>query len=117
VSVDTVHLPPRAERSIVLRAWSPYILLVIFVLLWELHAVQGPARQGHDRDSPGRVSTAQSNGCRPWFAKAAPYPAKFTFNILSASGTSALFATVCAGWCCVCPSASGLPRLHAQRAS
>jgi L-lactate permease len=30
----------------------------------------------------------------PVVAKAAPYPAKFTFNILSASGTSALFATI-----------------------
>jgi L-lactate permease len=32
----------------------------------------------------------------PVVAKAAPYPAKFTFNILSASGTSALFATIAA---------------------
>src|SRR3977135_2412972 len=31
--VGAVHLPPRAERRHVLRAWSPYILLVIFVLL------------------------------------------------------------------------------------
>src|SRR6201992_1307723 len=31
---ESVTLPPRAERGTVLRAWSPYILLVICVLLW-----------------------------------------------------------------------------------
>src|SRR5689334_6183279 len=34
VAVEAVHLPAKAERSIVVRAWSPYIILVIFVLLW-----------------------------------------------------------------------------------
>jgi L-lactate transport len=96
VSVDTVHLPPRAERSIVLRAWSPYILLVIFVLLWGYT----PFKALLDKATiaipwPGLDGAIQR--LPPVVAKAAPYPAKFTFNILSASGTSALFATVCAG--------------------
>jgi lactate permease len=96
VSVETVSLPPRAERSIVLRAWSPYILLVIFVLLWGYTpfkalldkatlSIPWPGLDGAIRRLP------------PVVAKAAPYPAKFNFNILSASGTSALFATVFAG--------------------
>jgi lactate permease len=94
--VDTVHLPPRAERSIVLRAWSPYILLVIFVLLWGYT----PFKALLDKATiaipwPGLDGAIQR--LPPVVAKAAPYPAKFTFNILSASGTSALFATVCAG--------------------
>ena len=96
VSVDTVHLPPRAERSIVLRAWSPYILLVIFVLLWGYT----PFKALLDKATiaipwPGLDGAIQR--LPPVVAKAAPYPAKFTFNILSASGTSALFATICAG--------------------
>jgi L-lactate transport len=96
VAIDAVHLPPRAEQSQLLRAWSPYILLVIFVLLWgyppfkalldkATMVIPWPGLDGAVRRLP------------PVVAKAAPYPAKFTFNILSASGTSALFATVCAG--------------------
>ena len=95
-AVDTVHLPPRAERSQVLRAWSPYILLVIFVLLWGYT----PFKAILDKATvvipwPGLDGAIQR--LPPVAAKAAPYPAKFTFNILSASGTSALFATICAG--------------------
>jgi L-lactate transport len=94
--VETVHLPPRAERSALLRAWSPYILLVIFVLLWGYT----PFKAILDKVTiaipwPGLDGAIQR--LPPVVAKAAPYPAKFTFNILSASGTSALFATICAG--------------------
>ena len=94
-TIDTVHLPPRAERAQLLRAWSPYILLVIFVLLWGFT----PFKAVLDKATvvipwPGLDGAIQR--LPPVVAKAAPYPAKFTFNILSASGTSALFATVCA---------------------
>ena len=93
--VAAVHLPPRAERRHVLRAWSPYILLVIFVLLWGYT----PFKAILDKATtvipwPGLDGAIQR--LPPVVAKAAPYPAKFTFNILSASGTSALFATICA---------------------
>jgi L-lactate transport len=94
--VAAVHLPPRAERRHVLRAWSPYILLVIFVLLWGYT----PFKAILDKATvvipwPGLDGAIQR--LPPVVAKAAPYPARFTFNILSASGTSALFATICAG--------------------
>jgi len=96
VPMEAVHLPPKAERSIVLHAWSPYIILVIFVLLW------GYTPFKHLLDTatiaipwPGLDGAIQR--LPPVVAKAGPYPAKFTFNILSASGTSALFATICAG--------------------
>jgi lactate permease len=93
--VGAVHLPPRAERKHLLRAWSPYILLVIFVLLWGYT----PFKAILDKATtiipwPGLDGAIQR--LPPVVAKAAPYPAKFTFNILSASGTSALFATICA---------------------
>ena len=94
--VEAVQLPPRAERSQLLRAWSPYILLVIFVLLWGYT----PFKALLDKATivipwPGLDGAIQR--LPPVVAKAAPYPAKFTFNMLSASGTSALFATICAG--------------------
>ena len=93
---EAVHLPPRAERALLLRAWSPYILLVIFVLLWGY----APFKALLDKATivyewPGLHNQIQR--LPPVVGKAAPYAAKFNFNILSASGTSALFATICAG--------------------
>jgi L-lactate transport len=75
-----------------LRAWSPYILLVIFVLLWGYAPFKAlldkatlvfswPGLDGEIRRLPPVVATP------------APYAAKFTFAILSASGSAALFAT------------------------
>jgi L-lactate transport len=92
---EGVTLPPRAERSQVYRAWSPYILLVVCVLLWGYT----PFKALLDKATiifewPGLHNLIQR--LPPVVAKAAPYPAKFTFNILSASGTSALIATVAA---------------------
>ncbi|MBV8852016.1 MAG: L-lactate permease [Sinobacteraceae bacterium] len=92
---EAVTLPPRTERARVYRAWAPYILLVICVLLWGYT----PFKALLDKATiiiewPGLHNMIQR--LPPVVAKAAPYPAKFTFNILSASGTSALFATVAA---------------------
>lgn len=94
--VETVHLPPRPQRSQVLRAWSPYILLVIFVLLWGYTPFKAILDQATISIAwPGLDGAIQR--LPPVVAKAAPYGAKFNFNILSASGTSALFAAVFAG--------------------
>ena len=82
--------------GVLLRAWSPYILLVIFVLLWGATPVKAildkatfvlgwPGLDGAIRRLP------------PVVAKAAPYAAKFNFNILSAGGTCALFACIGTG--------------------
>jgi L-lactate transport len=79
-----------------LRAWSPYILLVIFVLLWGAAPFKAlldkativfgwPGLDGEIRRLP------------PVVGKAAPYAAKFTFNLLSAGGTAALFACIGTG--------------------
>src|SRR5262249_10542849 len=93
---ETVHLPARAERGQLLRAWSPYILLVIFVLLWGYTPFKAlPDKATIMIPCPGLDGQIQR--LPPVVAKAAPYAAKFNFNILSASGTSALFATIFAG--------------------
>jgi L-lactate transport len=83
--------------SVLFRAWSPYILLVIFVLLWGAAPVKAlldkatviipwPGLDGAIRRLP------------PVVAKGAPYAAKFNFNILSAGGTCALFACILTGF-------------------
>src|SRR5262249_29930250 len=83
-------------RGVLLRAWSPYILLVIFVLLW------GAAPVKHLLDKATIVSgwpglDGQISRLPPVVPKMSPYPAKFTLNILSAGGTAALFACVGTG--------------------
>jgi len=93
---DTVKVASTTERlpsRTVLRAWAPYILLVIFVLLWG----HGPVKVLLDKATlvfswPGLDGEIQR--LPPVVPQPSPYPAKFTFNVLSASGTSALFATV-----------------------
>jgi L-lactate transport len=79
--------------GVLLKAWSPYILLVIFVLLWGLPSFKAlldkatlsfgwPGLDGLIRRLPPVVPTTS------------PYAAKFTLNLLSAGGSSALFACI-----------------------
>ncbi|MBX5462769.1 MAG: lactate permease LctP family transporter [Steroidobacteraceae bacterium] len=89
VATDTSRIPPR----VLLRAWAPYILLVVFVLLWGY----GPFKALLDKATlvfawPGLDGEVRR--LPPVVPEPAAYPATFTFAILSASGTSALFATV-----------------------
>ena len=81
----------RPPTGALLRAWSPYILLVIFVLLWGY----APFKALLDKATvvfawPGL--DGQIRRLAPVVPQPAPYAAKFTLNLLSASGTSALFA-------------------------
>jgi L-lactate transport len=74
-------------------AWSPYLLLVIFVLLWGYK----PTQQYLNSVStvfawPGLHNTIQR--VPPVVAKASPYAAMYNFNWLSASGTACLLAAV-----------------------
>jgi L-lactate transport len=83
---------PSVPAGTLLRAWSPYILLVIFVLLWGY----APFKALLDKATivfawPGLDGQIQR--LPPVVAAPAPYAAKFTFNVLSASGSAALFAT------------------------
>jgi len=84
------------SSAVLLKAWSPYILLVIFVLLWGV----GPIKDILDQATlvfgwPGL--DGEIRRLPPVVAKEAPYAAKFTLNILSAGGTSALFACIGTG--------------------
>ncbi len=92
-------LTPANEAALIptgtlLRAWSPYILLVIFVLLWGY----GPVKALLDKATfvfPWPGVDGEIRRLPPVVAQASPYAAKFTLNVLSASGTSALFAMLC----------------------
>ncbi len=78
----------------ILSAWTPYICLVVFVLLWSFKPVQRLLAAGtlniawpllHDRVF--RMA--------PIVAHRQPYHAPFVMNVLAASGTSCMGAVLC----------------------
>jgi L-lactate transport len=75
------------STATVVRAWTPYILLVIFVLLWGY----APFKAVLDKASVAFLwhgLDGQIERLPPAVAKAGPYAAKFNLNLLSASGTA-----------------------------
>jgi len=73
-------------------AWSPYLLLVICVLLWGWQAMQKPLNSVSILIRwPGLHN--QIARIPPVTASVSPYPAIFNLNWLSASGTSCMIAT------------------------
>jgi len=77
----------------VFQAWSPYLLLVVCVLLWgwqpmlkPLNSVSIPIQWPGLHNLIARIP--------PVTAKVVPYPAIFNLNWLSASGTSCMIACI-----------------------
>ncbi|SNT36934.1 lactate permease [Granulicella rosea] len=88
---------PTYTAGEVFHAWAPYGILVAFVLLW------GWPPLTHLLDKvtvvipwPQLHNVVQK--MTPIVHKPTPYGALFTFNFLSASGTSCLCATLCSVW-------------------
>ena len=82
------HLP----REIAL-AWLPYIFLVVFVLLWGIGGVK-TALETATVKFPWPVLHNAVVRTPPVVKANAPYPAVFTFNFLTASGTACMFAVL-----------------------
>jgi lactate permease len=92
---DNGDSAPRASASTILRAWSPYMLLVVFVLLWGAPSVKALLEKATFSFAwPGL--DGQIARLPPVVAREQPYGARFTLNLLSASGTAALLAMICA---------------------
>jgi L-lactate permease len=72
------HTPHPRPMNEVLAAWSPYALLVVFVVLWGYPGIKAVL----DR-ATSRIAWPLVN-------------ATYTFNILSASGTACMLATIAA---------------------
>jgi lactate permease len=84
-------IPHTHANAKVLLAWAPYGLLVIFVLLWGSDTVK--VWLNHATwvfPWPGLHNLVQR--VAPVVEKPSPYAANYTLNLLSASGTSCLFA-------------------------
>ena len=85
--------PPRHATGELVMAWAPYMLLVVFVLLWGYKPVQ-VLLNGVTRSFPWPGLHNVILRMPPVVAKPAPYAAAYTFNWLSAPGTACLIAAL-----------------------
>ena len=90
-----------------LRAWSPYIILVVIIVISRLGdlfpGLPETLQPGYWLEKativfswPGLDGLVQR--VAPIVSEQTPYPAEYTFNILSAAGTVVLFAAIIAGF-------------------
>ncbi|MCC6291229.1 MAG: L-lactate permease [Bryobacterales bacterium] len=99
---DTFHLAEESSPQLkpaphgagrTLLAWSPYLFLVFFVLLWGQKPVQEVLNAATTKFPwPGLHGMVQR--MPPVVAAPAPYAAEYTFNFLSAAGSACMFATL-----------------------
>lgn len=76
-------------------AWSPYLFLVLFVLVWGYPKSKALLETTNlVFNWPGLHNQVQRSA--PIVATAAPYAARFTFNWLAAAGTACALATIAA---------------------
>ena len=86
---------PKQQHSghSIAMAWVPYVLLVIFVLLWGLDPIKTQLNAHNILIKwPGLHNLVQR--MPPAVAKPVPYAAVYNFTWLSASGTACLFAAI-----------------------
>jgi lactate permease len=85
--------PQKHSGREIALAWAPYLLLVMFVLLWGYPPLQKQLSAVNIKMNwPGLHNAVQR--MPPVVAKPAPYGAVFNFNWLAASGTACLFAAI-----------------------
>ncbi len=88
-----VAAPPRHSARELLLAWGPYLLLVVFVLLWGWQPVRNYLNSYRVEFAwPGLHNAIER--VPPVVAKSSPYPAMYNFNWLAASGTACLLAAL-----------------------
>jgi lactate permease len=108
----TAAARPHSPGELVM-AWLPYILLVVFVLVWGDADIKRAINQWTNSLLPGSLPRsptvlngvlvpglhAQITRIPPVTAQLAPYPAVYEFNWLSASGTACFLAAVATALC------------------
>jgi len=86
-------LPPKHPTSEVITAWTPYFLLVVFVLLWGQDSVKVWLNSySMSIEWPGLHNVVQR--VAPVVTEPSPYPAIYSFAWLSAAGTACFLASV-----------------------
>jgi lactate permease len=104
---DTRRVSPAVERAYsareIARAWMPFVILTLFVLLWGLPVIKTtmnrwttPAFERGGWEVPA-LHLAVTRAA-PVVAKPQPEAAKFDFNWLTATGTGCFLAALVAGF-------------------
>jgi lactate permease len=95
--VPVAALPQSHGFGRTMLAWSPYLFLVLFVLIWGFPKSKAWLETTNVIfDWPGLHNQIERSA--PIVASPAPYPARFTFNWLAAAGTACALATVAAAF-------------------
>jgi lactate permease len=101
-AADQSPAPRTHTTREVARAWMPFVILTMFVLLWGLPAIKSrmnawttPAASRGGWDVP--VLHQAITRAAPVVAQPAPEAAKFDFNWLAATGTGCFLAAIVAG--------------------
>lgn len=89
------HTPVKYPGAKVARAWMPYFLLVVFVLLWGMDAIKKPLDAATVKIAWPALHHVVER-IPPVVPKPAPYAAVFSLNWLTASGTACLGAVLVA---------------------
>lgn len=87
------NTPEHHSVSTIIGAWAPYAILVACVLAWGLKPVQTMLNSA-SMVFPWPFLHNQVLRTAPIVSASSPYPAMFSFNWLSASGTSCMVATI-----------------------
>ncbi len=85
------HAFRRHAASDIVGAWMPYALLVLFVLLWGVNGIKAFLDHATVKFPwPGLHNLVIRTA--PVVVRNSPYPAVYTFNFLTASGSACMFA-------------------------
>ena len=104
----SLNMVKHSGRTVIM-AWVPYLLLVVFVLLWGEREIKPYINRLGDAVLPATLPTVEASGLLakrlmvpglhnvieripPVVAEPSPYAALYELNWLSASGTACLFA-------------------------
>jgi lactate permease len=79
------------------RAWLPFAILSVFVILWGLPAIKGPMNKATTPVWTVPVLHNAVTRAAPVVSKPTPEAAKYDFNWLTATGTGCFFAAIISG--------------------
>jgi len=89
----TMQKPKKHSLGVTIQAWSPYLFLVLFVLLWGNDPVKSWINTVTVKFPwPGLHNMIER--IPPVVKAGGPYAAEYTFNWLSAAGTACMLATI-----------------------
>ena len=91
------HVRARPPASVLLRAWSPWLILTVFVFTWALPATKGALAGIAEAKVPIPHLHQAVLKAPPLALKLKAEDAIYTFNPLSATGTAPLLAALLAG--------------------